>query len=88
MIIEAARDAEMFDIGAGESGGFLPPVVGSEIEIFGTNEIADAAALVDVGDAGPEAVEFFLELIGSRRAERRRAGMRSKMVLLAPATGE
>ena len=41
-----------------KSGRFLPPVVGSEIEIFGADEIADAAALVDFFDAGPEAVEF------------------------------
>ena len=87
MIIEAARDAEMFDIGAGKSGCFLPPVFGSEIEIFGADEIAYAAALVDVGDAGPEAVEFFLELMGLVE-ENSGAGMRSKIVLSAPATGE
>ena len=54
----------MFDIGAGEVGCFLPPIVGRKIEIFGTDQIADAAALVGFRDAGPEAVEFLVELIG------------------------
>ena len=61
---QAAGDAEVFDIGAGKSRGFLPPIVRRQIEIFGTNQIADAAALVGFVDAGPEAVELLLELIG------------------------
>ena len=39
-------------------GEFFPPVIGREVEVFGTNEIAYAAALVGFFDAGPEAVEF------------------------------
>ena len=54
----------MLDIGAGKRCGFLPPIVRRQVEIFGTDQIADAAALVGLGDAGPEAVEFLLELIG------------------------
>ena len=48
----------------GRVRGFLPPIVGRQIKIFGTNEIADAAALVGFFDASPEAVELLLELIG------------------------
>jgi len=63
-VVEAARDAQVLDIGAGKCGGFLLPIVGRQIKIFGTNQIADAAAFVGFGDAGPEAVEFLLELVG------------------------
>ncbi len=54
----------MFDIGSGERGDFLPPVVGRKIQIDGAHEIADAAALVGFFDAGPEAVELGAEQIG------------------------
>ena len=54
----------MLDVGAGKRRGFLPPSFGRQIEIFGADKIADAAALVDFGDAGPEAIEFLCELIG------------------------
>ncbi len=42
----------------------MPPIFRGQVEIFGADEIADAAALVGFCDAGPEAVEFLLELIG------------------------
>jgi hypothetical protein len=54
----------MLDVGAGRRE-FFAPIVGREVEILGADEIADAAALVGFFDAGPEAVEFLLELIGS-----------------------
>ncbi len=54
----------MFDIGAGEIRGFLPPVFRRQVEILGTNQIAYSAALVGFLNASPEAVEFLLELIG------------------------
>src|SRR5216684_1252458 len=54
----------MLYVGAGKSGGSCPPIFRGQVEIFWTDEIADAAALVGLGDAGPEAVEFFPEQIG------------------------
>ena len=54
----------MLDIGAGKCCGFLPPTFRRQVEIFGTDQIADTAALMGLLDAGPEAVEFLLELIG------------------------
>ena len=58
VVVEAAGDAEVLDIRAGKRCGFLPPIFRREVEIFGADEIADAAALVGFVDAGPEAVEF------------------------------
>ena len=49
---------------AGKSFGFAPPILWREVEIFGADKVADAAALVGFGDAGPEAVEFLFELVG------------------------
>ncbi len=37
---------------------------GAQVEILGANEVSDAAALMDLLNAGPEAVEFLAELIG------------------------
>ena len=54
----------MFNVCAGECGGFPPPIVRRNVEIFGTNQVSDAAALVGLGNAGPEAVELLFELIG------------------------
>src|SRR5208282_6779871 len=54
----------MLDVCAGQGCGPLPPSVRRQIEIFGANQVADSAALVSFVDAGPEAVEFLLELIG------------------------
>jgi hypothetical protein len=87
VFLQAAGDAEMLDVGAGEGGGFFPPIVRREVEVFRADEVADAAALVGFGDAGPEAIEFRLELFGLVE-KNGGAGMRSKMVLSAPATGE
>src|SRR5258706_9886576 len=54
----------MFDVRAGECCGFLPPVVRGQVEIFGADEVADAAAFVGFGDSGPEAVKLLLEQFG------------------------
>ena len=44
----------------GRAAVFCHQSSGGGIEIFGADQIADAAALVGFGDAGPEAVEFLL----------------------------
>ena len=64
IFFQAAGDAEVFDISAWEIGSFLLPIFGWQVEVFGTNEISYSAALVSFVNAGPEAVEFLLELIG------------------------
>ena len=63
-VVFTAGDAEMFDVGSGERGDFLPPVIGRQIQIRRANEIADAAAFVGLFDAGPEAVELGAKEIG------------------------
>ena len=64
IFVQAARDAEVLDVGAGKRCGFLPPIVRRQKEIFGPDQIAHAAALVGFFDAGPEAVEFLSEFFG------------------------
>src|ERR1700678_1099071 len=54
----------MFDVCAGERGGFFPPCIGRDVEIFGANEITDAATFVGFSHASPEAVEFLREWAG------------------------
>ena len=64
IFVDIACDAEVLEVCAGKRGCFFPPVVWSDVEIFGPDEIADSAAFVSFGDAGPEAVELLTELVG------------------------
>jgi hypothetical protein len=60
--IVIALDAEVFDIGAGKGGDFPPEILWGQVQIFGADEISYAAAFVRFLNAGPDAVEFLLDL--------------------------
>jgi hypothetical protein len=64
VFVQAASDAKVFEVGAGESCGFLPPVFWRQVKILGANQISYAAAFVGFVNASPEAIELLLELIG------------------------
>src|ERR1035441_508078 len=54
----------MLDIGSSQSGDLLPPILWRQIQVYGTNQIADAAALVRFFNSCPEAVELVAQQIG------------------------
>src|SRR5208282_6262780 len=54
----------MLDVCAGKGCYLSRPVVWRQIEIVGAHEVADTAALMGILNAGPETIEFLVELIG------------------------
>jgi hypothetical protein len=58
----ATGNPQMLDIGAVKAFQFFAQCFGGDVKVLGTNQVADATALVSFTDARPDLIQFVVDV--------------------------